>query len=776
MGTANGRASRVSRALTLLVGLVVAAAILTWGFSRSPRNAFDDAYISYRYADNLRRGLGLVYNPGEWVLGTTAPLYVLLLGALGLIVQDLEALAHWLGVLGWLCAALTSMALLRQARRPWAGCVAALLLAAQPSLSSSLGMETPFLVALMLAAAWAWLGGRRTLAAILAAAMLVTRQDSALWLLLLGLQVWRKKRVLPWREGVAALLLSSPWFVFAWWRYGSILPNSALAKIGQNALMPVGGQAPFWQTLWRTGMAGLPPAVVGIAALGLLLGVWVIVRRERSFWWLGAWTVLYVALYTWMRVVNFPWYFVPPLAGLAIITALGFGHLLGDRETGGTQRREPVQHLLPIRLRYALGASLLLALLMVRGAQMRSASRGRGYRAAYVPTGQWLSQNTPADSSVASIEIGVIGYLSQRPMLDTMGLVSADMTHHQVGWVETLVYALNAHQPEYAVALPNTGWDAIVGKWWFEAQYEAVVQFSEVTIYHLRERPEPLIEMPAYAEYSDGMTLAGLSANRWLLEPEATLDAWLHVEAHSPQPDYLVFSLYLMDVQTYARIALTEAEPFDGLYRSSRWQGGDRLSLPMRLELPRQLDPGAYRLGLAVHDAKTGTHLRLKDLPDVAEPDVHLGWFRVGDPPLPPGESELAQRPVLAQWQAGIELSSVGLPAQPLTPGDVLAVGLVWRCIQPPDRDLTVFVHLTDSDGEIVAQQDRKPLGGRWPTPVWRPGDLLADRYELILPEDLSPGRYGLRIGFYDRSGRLLLADGSADHWLLPDAVEVQDE
>src|ERR1043165_4126390 len=42
----------------------------------------DDAYITFRYARNLAQGLGLVYNPGEWVLGTTTPLWAAIL-ALG---------------------------------------------------------------------------------------------------------------------------------------------------------------------------------------------------------------------------------------------------------------------------------------------------------------------------------------------------------------------------------------------------------------------------------------------------------------------------------------------------------------------------------------------------------------------------------------------------------------------------------------------------------------------------------------------------------------------
>ncbi len=44
-------------------------------------HTIDDAYITFRYARNFAEGLGLVYNPGEWVLGTTAPLWAVVLAS-----------------------------------------------------------------------------------------------------------------------------------------------------------------------------------------------------------------------------------------------------------------------------------------------------------------------------------------------------------------------------------------------------------------------------------------------------------------------------------------------------------------------------------------------------------------------------------------------------------------------------------------------------------------------------------------------------------------------
>src|SRR5438034_9228292 len=77
-------------------------------------HAIDDAYITFRYARNLAEGLGLVYNPGEWVLGTTAPLWaVFLAGGYKLGFTDLPWLAT---VVAALCDALSVAVIVGYAR------------------------------------------------------------------------------------------------------------------------------------------------------------------------------------------------------------------------------------------------------------------------------------------------------------------------------------------------------------------------------------------------------------------------------------------------------------------------------------------------------------------------------------------------------------------------------------------------------------------------------------------------------------------------------------
>ncbi|HIP97635.1 MAG TPA: hypothetical protein EYH32_10525, partial [Anaerolineae bacterium] len=60
------RWTRNDTAFVLILALIaLSAGYLYHGF------AFDDAFITYRYARNIVEGQGFTYNPGQWVLGTT---------------------------------------------------------------------------------------------------------------------------------------------------------------------------------------------------------------------------------------------------------------------------------------------------------------------------------------------------------------------------------------------------------------------------------------------------------------------------------------------------------------------------------------------------------------------------------------------------------------------------------------------------------------------------------------------------------------------------------
>ena len=61
----------------LLLVIALAARIIP-----GPR-IIDDSYITYRYSRNILAGNGFTFNAGERVLGSTTPLYTIVLTGLG---------------------------------------------------------------------------------------------------------------------------------------------------------------------------------------------------------------------------------------------------------------------------------------------------------------------------------------------------------------------------------------------------------------------------------------------------------------------------------------------------------------------------------------------------------------------------------------------------------------------------------------------------------------------------------------------------------------------
>jgi hypothetical protein len=85
-----------------------------------------------------------------------------------------------------------------------------------------------------------------------------------------------------------------------------------------------------------------------------------------------------------------------------------------------------------------------------------------------------------------------------------------------------------------------------------------------------------------------------------------------------------------------------------------------------------------------------------------------------------------------------------------LAPGDILQITLFWETAVPLDTRYKVFLHLVDASGQPVAQRDSEPGGGLNLTTRWPPSETILDNHGVLIPADLPPGSYQLRIGLYD--------------------------
>jgi hypothetical protein len=123
----------------------------------------------------------------------------------------------------------------------------------------------------------------------------------------------------------------------------------------------------------------------------------------------------------------------------------------------------------------------------------------------------------------------------------------------------------------------------------------------------------------------------------------------------------------------------------------------------------------------------------------------------LSDPPSPPPVAQIHEEtwtPWNARWEHGPALQAIQAPSV-IAVGDAITVGAVWTSDQPIRRPYTVFVHLYDVAGKLVAQRDTMPLEGHWPTPCWQPGDSFQDSYTLVPLGSTSPGAYRLELGVY---------------------------
>ncbi len=195
-------------------------------------------------------------------------------------------------------------------------------------------------------------------------------------------------------------------------------------------------------------------------------------------------------------------------------------------------------------------------------------------------------------------------------------------------------------------------------------------------------------------------------------------------------------------------------------FDTALWEPADRWRGVHTVYVPGVLESGRCTVILQLLDAGD----------DPLGDPVTLGQMEVTAPP------RSFERPVMmaesgAIWQNGITLIGYDLPDPSAASGD-LPLTLYWQPQAQIDRSLKVFVHLVDASGEIVSQQDQVPASADRPTTGWAPGEVIADRYALPLPDNLPPGDYMLRIGWYDPlTGERLSLTGGGEFLLLPLAI-----
>ena len=269
------------------------------------------------------------------------------------------------------------------------------------------------------------------------------------------------------------------------------------------------------------------------------------------------------------------------------------------------------------------------------------------------------------------------------------------------------------------------------------------------TVHVVRPEMSPPVEALTYErplldDFDGRLRLLGynLVNDAALLPGEAvSVDLFWQAQA-DPGQDYYP-RLQLLDAQGTVLAELAE-KPVAGTYPTAWWRAGELVRDPHALPIPATMPPGSYRLALSLvrEDGSETETAR-------GQTAVALGQIQVKgrEPRFEPTQPEHAQ---VAQFGTSVELTGYDLREVVRAPGSPLEVTLHWHILETPDRNYHTFVHLLDTNGEILAQDDGAPGGGKIPVMGWLPGEYLVDERSLRLPLDLVDGEYHLGVGFYD--------------------------
>jgi hypothetical protein len=218
-----------------------------------------------------------------------------------------------------------------------------------------------------------------------------------------------------------------------------------------------------------------------------LVGAWHVTAKARHWIPLLLWTALYAIAYSVLGVSKYFWYYAPLLPGFVVLVAEGAAVLL--RTIG----RARLPRIWPI----AAAGLLLIALLAPFVAGTMATGWNTDPRMTlYRDAGQWLEANTPAASTIALLEAGIIGYYARRPVIDFAGLIRPEVARRftaNATYQDAAVWTIQAYEPDYVLLHPDFFSD-VSESGWFRAAYTPVRNFASeqgpwITIYRRSKAP-----------------------------------------------------------------------------------------------------------------------------------------------------------------------------------------------------------------------------------------------------------------------------------------------
>jgi len=414
----------------------------------------EDAFITFRIAANLTNGFGFVYNIGERVLGTTSPLFTLLLGGWIALLSNNVVLGAKIINLVTSFASLIFLAMtLRKIGASNLQQISVLVLFAISSKVILLelgGMETSLAIFFMLASWYSFVSRRFVLTGVILGLILLTRPDLFIWPISILLMELNSRSKQALRISIVLLLVGLPWIVFSLIYFGSPIPHTIEAKwvaYIQNDTTPLSAHfftianylSPFSQYKDQILLRN------SLACITLIVAAWESVKeaKTKNLTVIALFIVLEILRLVLSRATFFNRYFALALVAVLILFGMGLGNL--SSIVNGMSIR--------VKSMYYLSLIAFTGMVLLFGgfeANQKKLMQEFRFDSSLKRIGLWLSENSLPSETILLEPLGYVGYYSNRYMLDEVGLVTPKIVALKKLGIKAQDY-LPILQPDYYV-------------------------------------------------------------------------------------------------------------------------------------------------------------------------------------------------------------------------------------------------------------------------------------------------------------------------------------
>lgn len=323
----------------------------------------------------------------------------------------------------------------------------------------------------------------------------------------------------------------------------------------------------------------------------------------------------------------------------------------------------------------------------------------------------------------------------------------------------------------------------IVGSNWLSGDYrlraevwrsDQVITSREtapiLTIFNERPRPvtPPNPTYPLETNFGNQVKLWGYDLPVRTLSPGQGIPLTLYWQGLRPTAkNYTVFTKLFDDQQQlWASVERLPADGYNTFYWAEREVVIDSFELPVNMTVA----PGVYRFNVGLYEEIDQAAVSLPLVIDGQLSDstsVTFGPVKIGGPP-----SGIVVDHISPDYSVDINFGDVMSLKGYDTPtyhDQALRLKLYWQSVAQTDTDYTVFVHIRDETGALIAQMDRPPTNNQYPTSLWSPGEIIPDEVFVPLPDVQNLDDYVILVGLYDfaTGARLSIAETGKDSLVL---------